>query len=175
MQETNANPVQVHIATQTQETLRPQPSTPTNPPAVSDKSHGAFKKILIILILVSVIIGLVFAGFYIYKSQNIKKRDGQRKADIKRIQGALEIYKSATLNTQYYPTVLNSSTLIETGYIANIPTDPVNSGSFIYMYIGSPSPCAGGCTGYTLTACLENKNDKGKNTTDPIAPCTTRS
>ena len=175
MQETNASPAQFQIAIPTQETPRPQPSVPVSPPPAGDKPHGAFKKILIILILVLVIIGLVFAGFYLYKLQQIKKRDQQRKADITRIQGALENYKSATLNAQYYPTVLNTSTLEETGFIPKIPKDPINTSSYIYTYIGSPSPCAGGCTGYTLTACLENKNDKGENTTSPIAPCTTRS
>lgn len=174
MQEINADSVQVHIATPTQETPSLQPSAPVSPPPANNKPHGAFKKILIILILVLVIIGLVFAGFYLYKIQQIKKRDQQRKADITRIQGALEIYKSATLNARYYPTILNSSTLEETGSIPIIPTDPLNTEAYVYTYIGSPSPCAGGCIGYTLTACLENKNDKGENTQDPIAPCTTR-
>ena len=174
MQETSANPVQVHIATQTQETPSNQQSPQVNPALPTDKPKSSLKKVLIIMIAVLVFIGLVFAGFYFYRIQNIKKRDGQRKADITRIQGALEQYKNDTSNAKYYPTVLNSSTLEKTGYVAKIPTDPINTDSYIYTYIGSPSPCAGGCTGYTLTACLENKNDKAENTTDPIAPCTTR-
>ena len=175
MQETSANPVQVHIATQTQNTPRPQPLAPTNPPSTIDKPKSSFKKILIILIALFVISSLIFTGIFFYRNQKIKIRDSQRKTDITRIQGGLEIYKSATLNAQYYPTVLNSSTLEKTGSIPNIPKDPINNDPYIYIYIGSPSPCAGGCSGYTLTACLENKNDKEKNTTSPIAPCTTRS
>jgi len=174
MQEINANPVQVHIATQTQEAPQPQPSAPTNPPSTIDKPKSSFKKILIILIALLVIISLIFTGIFFYRNQKIKIRDSQRKTDITRIQGALEIYKSATLNAKYYPTVLNSSTLEKTGSIPNIPKDPINNDPYIYTYIGSPSPCAGGCSGYTLTACLENKNDKGKNTAPPKSPCTTR-
>lgn len=145
------------------------------PPPSQTPPKKLLKKMLIIIILVMVLIGLILVGFNLYKVQQIKKRDQQRKADITRIQGALEIYKSGTLNARYYPTVLISSTLEETGSIPIIPTDPLNTEAYVYTYIGSPSPCAGGCIGYTLTACLENKNDKEKNTTSPIAPCTTRS
>ena len=133
------------------------------------------KKILIISAALLVIAGLVVFGFYWNNLQNIKERDAKRKSDLVIIQQALEKYKQDTLNAQYYPTALTPTTLLKPGYVSKIPTDPNNISPFLYTYQGTPTGCVINCTGYTLTACLENKNDKEENTTDPIAPCTTRS
>ena len=135
------------------------------------------KKILIISAALLVIAGLVVFGFYWSNLQNIKERDAKRKSDLVIIQQALEKYKQDTLNAQYYPSAITANTLEKRAYLAKFPTDPKNSSPYVYNYQGLPKGCAatGACTDYTLTACLENKNDKEENTTDPIAPCTTRS
>src|SRR3989344_1827392 len=78
MQETSANPVQVHIATQTQNTPRPQPLAPTNPPSTIDKPKRSFKKILIILIALFVISSLIFTGIFFYRNQKLKIRASKK-------------------------------------------------------------------------------------------------
>src|SRR3990167_7305439 len=144
--------------------------TPLQPP-----KGKLLKKILIIAIALIFIAGLAIFGFYWSNIQNIKERDTKRKSDFVIIQKSLEIYKQDTLNDQYYPTALTLTTLLKPGYVSKIPTDPNNISPFLYTYQGTPAGCVIDCTGYTLTACLEKKNDKGENTIDPVAPCTTRS
>ena len=146
--------------------------TPLQPP-----KGKLLKKILIIAIALIFIAGLAIFGFYWNNLQNIKERDAKRKSDLVIIQQALEIYRQDTLNALYYPSALTANTLEKRAYLAKFPTDPENSSPYIYNYQGLPKGCAatGACTGYVLTACLENKNDKGEKTTSPVAPCTTRS
>ena len=153
-----------------------QTQTPDPTQATLPTSRGKLLKIILVIIAVlAIIAALITAGFYLKKFQDTKKRDATRKSDITVIQKGLEKYKQDTLDTQYYPTAASPYTLEKTGYIDKFPQDPKNASPYIYKYDGLPVGCVGNCTGYTLTACLENKNDKGKNTTSPIAPCTTRS
>ena len=142
----------------------------------SGQSSGRnIKKILIIILAVLAIIITIITAIFIYKTQPIKRRDAQRKTDFAAIQIALDNSRADSLNNTYYPSAITTATLENPSYIVKIPTDPKNISPFVYTYIASPATCTSKCTGYTLTVCLENKNDKGKNTTSPIAPCTTRS
>lgn len=168
----NADPAQVQIANPTQQASNIQALDPNNPPPPISKAHGIVKKILVILILIFVLIGVGMASYYYNNIQKTKKRDVQRKTDLKTIANSLEEIKQKTQNQLYYPSVITESTMIKTGFLTRIPSDPKDKSP--YTYSVSPIGCIINCTGYTLTACLENKNDKGKNTTSPIAPCTTR-
>jgi len=155
-----------------------QAQTLASAPTSQQPPKGKFlKKVLIIPAALLVIAGLVIFGLYWSNIQNIKERDARRKSDFVIIQQALEIYRQDTLNAQYYPSAITANTLEKRAYLAKFPTDPENSSPYIYNYQGLPKGCAatGACTGYVLTACLENKNDKGEKTTSPVAPCTTRS
>lgn len=98
---------------------------------------------LIELLVVIAIIGLLSS--VILASLNgarQKGRDARRQADLKQLQVALELYYS---NNGSYPanTTVNSTKagfdsalagLISEGDIPAIPTDPSNSGGFIYYY-----------------------------------------
>jgi len=160
----------VKPTTQTQ-TQRQEPIQATLP-----TSQGKFLKIVLVTIVAfALTAALITAGLYLNKVQNIKKRDAKRKSDIKVIQEGLEIYRQDTLDAYYYPTAASPYTLEKGGYLAKFPQDPNNVSPYVYNYQPLPAGCIGNCTGYNLTACLENKNDKGENTTDPIPPCTTRS
>ena len=154
-------------------------ATETNLPTQSGPSGQTsgrnIKKILIIILAVLTLIIMIITAIFIYKRQPIKHRDAQRKTNFAAIQIALENSRADSLNNTYYPSAITTATLENPGYIVKIPTDPKNISPFVYTYIASPTACTSKCTGYTLTGCLENKNDKEKNTTNPIAPCTTRS
>ena len=162
----NPTPQQVN---QTQPEHQPIKSIASDQP-----KNRMFKKVLLIIAAIIILIALIFAGFFVDNQLNIKKRDNTRKADILKLRDALEESRKGSLNQTYYPSAITPATLEKEGYIEKIPTDPTNAVPYVYTYLGSPSPCAGGCTGYTLTACLENKNDKGENTASPKSACTTR-
>ena len=157
------------------------PEIEQNPIQATNQNSHSFtktsprKKILIIIIVFVSILSLTAGLFYFYRLQNIKNRDNQRKADIASIKSALEKYSRETQEQKHYPSAITPTTLEKRNYIEKIPTDPKNVSPYLYTYRTTPSGCSIDCTGYTLTACLENKNDKGNNTTDPLAPCTTRS
>lgn len=154
------------------------PNTPQTAAAVSPTTP--LKKIIITIVVILVLAGLVLVGVYFYKLQGAKKRDSQRKADLDAIKQALELYKADTQDNQYYPGSIGSGgatgpLVSPVQYIKSVPVDPKTA--TVYAYAAAPSGCLllGTCTEFTLTACLENKNDKGENTTEPIPPCETRS
>jgi len=147
------------------------PAMPTQQPPINP-GHPIFKKLLVALVLIIVLgLAIIFA-FNFSKQQQTGKRDAQRKQDLASIQKALALYKEKTLNASYYPSAITPTTLEKEGYIAKIPKDPINKSGHVYNYLGTPSGCVINCTGYLLTACLENKNDKQGIT--PTSPCTTR-
>lgn len=117
---------------------------------------------LIELIIVMVIIGILVLLLLPNLSNGPKRaRDSQRKSDFRSVQTALEQY-FADFNT--YPAGAGAGGFtglaghLVPNFIKNLPTDPTNSGSYVYNYDGTPSGCAqGSCTGYTLTTNLEYK------------------
>src|SRR3989344_8982312 len=139
-------------------TVEPPETNPKTQPGPSDQPSGRnIKKILIIILAVLVLIILIITAIFIYKIQPVKRRDAQRKTDISAIQNALEKSRAGSLNNTYYPFAITTATLEKEGYIVKIPTDPKNIAPFVFTYIPSPDACTTDCTGYTLTACLENK------------------
>lgn len=126
---------------------------------------------LIELVIVIGIIGILTAAIIFLLNpvlQLQKARDGTRKADLRQIQSALEIYRSDQGN---YPNTLPSCGSALTGgsptitYMQKIPCDPKNTGQYIYRYTSS------GIT-YSLFACLENVNDPQKDSSNNASYCT---
>ena len=135
---------------------------------------------LIELLLVIALIGILSSfGVYGYQSSQIKARDTQRKSDLDAIKKALEAYSNDTSGAAWYPNALIYA-LAQLNYIQTLPKDPKTGSDYIY----TPStinltPCVPlmnwwlddpidanlrQCAKYTLSACLENNNDTGKNT-----------
>jgi len=139
---------------------------------------------LIELIIVIAIIG-VLAGMIMFALNPVlqlqKARDGQRKADLRQIQSALEIYRSDIGNypdvstaqqvdsaaglkncpssgTKTYFGNSNSPSCTRT-YMQKIPTDPKNTGNYVYKYISTNDKAT-----YSLFSCLENVNDPQRDT-----------
>ncbi len=80
--------------------------------------------ILEIVIAISLIAIFVALPIVAYNSFMKRSRDAQRKSDVSRIQAALEQYKT---DNGIYPSAL--SDLVEEGYLAELPTDPLDGQS----------------------------------------------
>lgn len=148
---------------------------PTAPPpnqTSTGKKGRIFKKIIIIVIFLVIAGVLAAAAFFFYQKMQTAKRDAQRKDDLKAIQAGLEKVKTKTPDQKYYPSAITNATLVKTGSMDKLPQDPKNIPPYTYLYKTTPEGCIINCTGYTIFACLENKNDaEGK---EPIAPCQTK-
>ncbi|HZS42642.1 MAG TPA: prepilin-type N-terminal cleavage/methylation domain-containing protein [Candidatus Paceibacterota bacterium] len=103
---------------------------------------------LIELIVVIGIIGLLTAIVIAnLGTARAKGRDSKRASDIKQLQLALENYFT---NNQTYPVCNDTSCLpgaLAPTYLPSMPTDPTNSGNYVYGYIGNASTY---CLGITL-------------------------
>ncbi|OGH07959.1 MAG: hypothetical protein A2W22_06855 [Candidatus Levybacteria bacterium RBG_16_35_11] len=128
---------------------------------------------LIELLIVIVIIGIL-ATFLMVNFVGVRQRarDAQRKADLRQIQSALELYRS---DQGSYPNTLPScdekfcSTpdcgATDNTYMQKIPCDPLSTtvDRISYTYTGG--------TVYSIVSCLENQNDTQKDPTpDPGCP-----
>jgi len=123
-------------------------------------------ELLIVIIIIGILAGLVLITF---TGINKKARDTERKTDIGAVDSHLEAY--FTPNGKY-PTLaqLNDSTFRSTnmkGLDDNALQDPkaanntvaATAAANVYAYVPTPSGCdntATDCTGFTLTATLEN-------------------
>jgi prepilin-type N-terminal cleavage/methylation domain-containing protein len=123
-------------------------------------------ELLVVIAIIGILTAVVTANFTSAKS---KARDAKRISDIAQLQLTLEqvfdkcgVYPAPASSAN--PGILTTSTSIcsslNMGYfISTVPTDPTNSGTYIYQYAvpstsGSPSPY----TDYVLRARLENNN-----------------
>ena len=107
---------------------------------------------LIELMVVVAIIGILMAsGILAFSNAQQNARDAKRRADIDAISKALEQYNQA--NSGSYPSGATVSAAI-TSYFPSgaVPTDPKNSGSYVYTLTGG--------TGSTYCVCayLEKTN-----------------
>lgn len=128
---------------------------------------------LIELLVVIAIIGLLSTLAVVsLNSARLKARDARRQSDIKQISTALELYNSQN-NLGQYPTdgadctvagtlanstthVLCSGQPIQLGsdvFLSAIPTDPLNTGTNVYMY-----QTVGSTASYCISARMENPN-----------------
>ena len=129
------------------------------------KSKGfTLIELLIVLAIIGVLTSFLMANIL---NARLRARDAQRKADLRQVQAALELYRSD--QGSYPPAPLPScgSSLVMGGttYMQKIPCDPSNSGQYVYNYATTG-------TTYTLTACLENVKDQQKDTANNASYCT---
>ncbi len=118
---------------------------------------------LIELLVVISIIGIL-ASFLVvnYTGFRSRGRDAQRKSELLNIQSSLELYRS---DSGSYPASLPvcGSALTYNGntYMRRIPCDPLNASPYIYRYASAFSNSA-----YTLATCIENVNDRQKDSSN---------
>ncbi len=128
-------------------------------------------ELLVVISIISILASLLLANFVGIRQ---RARDGQRKSDLRQIQGALELYRA---DNGAYPTPASGITLVTcnsafsngtTVYMSKVPCDPLSSTGYNSANYGYSS--AG--TTYNLCACLENANDPDINTTNGTLGCT---
>ena len=131
-----------------------------------------------LLITISIIAILAAIASISYSGIQQRGRDAQRKNDLNQIKVGLSTYYNAQVPVQFVPsasgctsTSSNCATLtidgstdllsvaLEPNYIRNVPTDPTGTGNNVYQYYSSPLNSSAN-QAFTLTATLENKNDK---------------
>lgn len=118
---------------------------------------------LIELLVVTAIIGMIMSALVIqFGTYRMRVRDVERERNMKELQKALELYVT---NKRVFPeasatvitgTDIVSLSLIDADALVAPPTDPLNTGDFVYTY-DSPA----GKT-YTITYRLETDSIPGK-------------
>lgn len=125
---------------------------------------------LIELLVVIAIIGILAAMVVVaLGGARAKARDAARKSDLSQIKNALELYYADQDPESYVDTAntsaatgvaINGTTddlstaLVDGEYMKQVPTDPRNTGSFVYTYRSLNDGAD-----YELTAVLENTKD----------------
>lgn len=117
-------------------------------------------ELLVSISIIAILTALLTVNFIGARQRG---RDGARKADLRQIQAALELYRSDAgsypLDTAF-PACGSALTVGTATYMKEVPCDPSSKGSYKYI-------SADGST-YTLYACLENEQDPDiKNPSDP--------
>jgi len=126
---------------------------------------------LLELVVVMMIIGVLAAVLLVnFQAARTRSRDAARKADLRQIKSALQIYYN---DYQQFPASSlageidgcgasgtstcawgGSFTAGGTQYMNSIPVDPINSGTYVFTYEQTS------VDSYTLTAILENASDE---------------
>lgn len=117
-------------------------------------------ELLVVISIIGILSGLILTNFM---GARQRARDAQRKANLREIQNALELYKGNQTPPSYpatsgWRTALSSGTTV---YMKTVPNDPncpggTCSGGWVdYSYARDTSDVLK----YTLIACLENASD----------------
>ena len=114
-------------------------------------------ELIVVIAIIGILSSVVLASL---NSARKKGRDARRIADIKQLQLALELYYDAEGK---YPATTTAALLVDTGYIAAIPTDPSNQASYPYSAYYTTSGTASVCTAYHLGADLETSGHTALN------------
>lgn len=137
-------------------------------------------ELLIVITILGILAGLTLVS---YNGTQERSRDSRRKTDLDALKKTMELVKQDSPGQYYFPNcdtgascnLTNTNTNPDLApatnpYIKTVPTDPKTATGYLYL----PTGCvAGGCTDYTLIACLENGNDPqavADATNCPIAP-----
>lgn len=108
-------------------------------------------ELLVVIVIIGVLTALIMANFVGIRQRS---RDGQRKADMRQIQAALELYRS---DAGSYPDAVSctgdspSIKRDESVYLQKVPCDPLDD-TIGYTYNSDGST-------YTIVGCLENDKD----------------
>jgi type II secretion system protein G len=129
------------------------------------KKQGGFTllELLIVIVIIGILALLIIPNI---TSAPKKARDTKRKTDITTLRKGLEEY---FVNNNVYPAALTDLTTGSAPIVKTLPTDPKNTGAYVYTYTPANTN-----TTYTLTACLENDQDASDNVIAPVSPCTTK-
>lgn len=112
-------------------------------------------ELLVVIAIIGVMAGAVIVNL---SGANQRSRDSRRQGDLKQIQSALEMFY---FDNAYYPTaatttpveeVLTDPYFTENAFRGGLPTDPRNTGDYVYTYEGDED-------GYTITANLEGDEE----------------
>ncbi|HVQ44046.1 MAG TPA: prepilin-type N-terminal cleavage/methylation domain-containing protein [Candidatus Saccharimonadia bacterium] len=125
------------------------------------KKQGGFTllELLIVIVIIGILALLIIPNI---TSAPKKARDTKRKTDITTLRKGLEEY---FVNNNVYPassgavgsgTVLSELSSGTAPIVKTLPTDPKNTGVYVYTYTPANSDST-----YTLKACLENDQDSG--------------
>src|SRR3954462_8170677 len=109
------------------------------------KKQGGFTllELLIVIVIIGILALLIIPNI---TSAPKKARDTKRKTDITTVRKGLEEY---FVNNNVYPAALTDLTAGSAPIIGTLPTDPKNTGNFVYTYTPANTN-----TTYTLRACL---------------------
>ncbi len=109
---------------------------------------------IIELLVVMAIIGILSTlGLNSFTASRMKARDVKRKTDLTQIRTALQMYYN---DTNTFPATVSFGGQLQNGstvYMGYVPTDPRNSGSYIYSYAPNAT------VDFVLRAQLEDIND----------------
>lgn len=115
-------------------------------------------ELLVVIAIIALLVSLTFA---LLQSTRAKSRDAERESEIKSLQNALTLH---IVNNKIFP-VYNgtitgndavSTQLLNSGALSSVPTDPLNTGDYVYKYNSID-----GST-YIITYFLETNNISGK-------------
>jgi len=146
-------------------------------------------ELLVVIAIIGVLATLTIVSF---GNAQEKTRDSRRKSDLDNLKKVLHLARQDTPAGYYFPGCVNNTSsceissdsssidvdIITNGYINSIPLDPSSDAAYFYDVIPStPTSCSdtgvgnpSECTGFTLTACIENASDPKKDGPDSIYP-----
>lgn len=139
----------------------------------SDKRGFTLVELMIVISIISI---LSVVGMAIFSKVLQNGRDLKRVGDLKNIQSALEQYRvdqlyypqysSATCSNGKLAFITNCPLTSSNGvkkYLDKLPTDPLASAAYPYVYTALPSGCDNTstnlCNNYCLYAAVENSNN----------------
>ena len=108
-------------------------------------------EILIVVVIIGILTSIVLVGVGGFRE---RARDTKRVADLRQVQGALEIYYS---KGNAYPSAAtwgDLSIILAPSIIPTMPKDPLNDATHAYTYVSD------GAQHYVLEATLETKGNK---------------
>lgn len=118
-------------------------------------------ELLVVITIIGILASLVLVSL---TSAQQRARDSQRKSDLDALKKSLELARQDSPGAYSYP--LDLQILDDdpnSPYIKQIPKDPKTGTDYIFEPFSlTGGPCTVDCAKYTLTACLENKNDSQK-------------
>jgi prepilin-type N-terminal cleavage/methylation domain-containing protein len=117
-------------------------------------------ELLIVVAIIAILTGMLTVNL---ADARERARDAQRKADLKQIQNALELYKNDQ-NPQSYPQTDSwKNALTTNGFMKKIPSDPTHDQVASWPDI---SYTRNDVLEYDLVVCLENAADVDKDDTN---------